>query len=412
MLAMRPENEPRSAHPTVAVVHGLVRGGARRRLEEQVEHLGLAVREFCPSTATALTSSAAITNCPVLAPRFAEPLRPPLRYLDLLRLAAAWRGISRAVTRSAPDVVFMNPCLTLQTPPLTIRSDVPVIYFCDEPRRVDYEPEAAVTRRKSTRYLYGPLHAAERMLDRKGVRRADVILTNSRYTAVQIERAYGRVARPIPLGVPSRLLNVEPTSHEARGEKEYVLSVGALLEGKGHDLAIRAAAMATTPSSVVVVTPRPDPAAADALRRLAASLDVGLRIVVGISDDELAQVYVDALALVYLAVREPYGLASIEAQACGCPAIVASQGGLPETVIDGVTGLVVDRAAAAAAAAIEEVAGDRQRFSLAAREHGRKFTWEASAAVVRSVIDETLRSYRPNSAGSGAGAKEELSGER
>jgi glycosyltransferase involved in cell wall biosynthesis len=91
---------------------------------------------------------------------------------------------------------------------------------------------------------------------------------------------------------------------------------------------------------------------------------------------------------------------------------VASQGGLPETVLDGVTGLVVDRSAAAAAAAIDKIAGGRQRFSHAAREHGRSFTWKASAEAVRSVIYEALDFYPSNGRGSGRWAKDELASER
>ena len=380
-------------------------------MEEQVARLELDVQEFCPSNATPLSSSAELTSCPVLAPRVPAPLRPPLRYVDLIRLDATWRSISRSVARSKPDIVFLNPCLTLQTPPLRLVSSVPVVYFCDEPRRVDYEEEAAAARRRSTRTLYRALHLGERRLDRQGVARADVILTNSSYTAAQIEQAYGRVARPIPLGVPSTLLGASP-SRDAGSGRAYILSVGALIAGKGHDLAIRAAARAMTAPSVVVVTPRPDAGEADALRRLAGELGVELSILTGISDEELERVYADALALVYLALREPYGLASIEAQACGCPAIVASQGGLPETVLDGETGLVVARSADAAAPAIDRIARDRERFSVAARRHGRSFTWEASAAAVRSVIDEALAANAGGPRASDPRPEDDLAGER
>lgn len=41
-------------------------------------------------------------------------------------------------------------------------------------------------------------------------------------------------------------------------------------------------------------------------------------------------------------IAEASGLCSIEAQACGCPVLVSDSGGLPETVRNGETGLVVD----------------------------------------------------------------------
>jgi glycosyltransferase involved in cell wall biosynthesis len=390
-LAGRPQItarcEGRGHSPTVAVVHGLARGGAHRRLAEQITELGSAVQEFCPSTATPVTDTPTVVACPLLAERVPTVLRPPLRYLDLARIERAWRAVERA----APDAVFANPCRLVQSPPLRLAARVPVVYFCDEPRRVDYEPTLAGTRRRSTRTLYGPLHRAERRLDARGARRADLILTNSRYTADRIERAYGRVARVIPLGVSQALLDAgdgqPPETSSTRG---YVLSVGALLEGKGHDLAIRAAAAAAAAPDVVIVTPRRDEVAADVLLRLAGSLGVALEVRTEISDVELAEAYAGAIALLYLGHNEPFGLASIEAQACGCPAIVADEGGLPETVVDGVTGRVVPRAAEPAAEAIDQIAGDRERFAIEARRHGRSLTWPASGAAVRAAIDELV----------------------
>jgi glycosyltransferase involved in cell wall biosynthesis len=290
--------------------------------------------------------------------------------------------------RAKPTVVFANPCRLVQTPPLRIPPSIPVVYFCDEPRRVDYEPAVARMRRSSTRVLYAPLHRAERRLDLRGLRRADVLLTNSRYTAGRIEQAYGRIARPVPLGVSAGILAARDAVLPTR--PPYVLSVGALLSAKGHDLAIMAAAGAATPLAVVVVTPRSDDVAASALERLARSIGVALEVRVGVTDGELSRLYQGAVALVYLGLAEPFGLASIEAQACGCPAIVADEGGLPETVIDGVTGRVVPRSADAAAVAINEIVADRQRFAAEARRRGEAQTWEASAAQIRAVIDDLV----------------------
>jgi glycosyltransferase involved in cell wall biosynthesis len=370
------------------VTHGLARGGAHRRLSEQVAHLGLPVREHCPATATPVTASPVVEPLTLLGERVPRPLRPPLRYVDQARIERAWARISDAIEARAPAAVFMNPCRLVQSPPLRLPASIPVVYFCDEPRRVDHEPAVARTRRRSTRLLYAPLHRAERRLDARGARRADVILTNSRYTAGQIERAYGRSARAIPLGVSQRLLEAVPPAPGAHAP--YVLSVGALVSSKGHDLAIRAASLAASPVGVVLVAPRPDARAAQALTQLAGSLGVSLEVRIAIDDAALAAAYAGASALLYLGRNEPYGLASIEAQACGCPAIVADEGGLPETVVDWVTGRVVPRAAEAAAAALDAIAAERARYAAEARRHAAGLTWQASAAAVRAVVDELV----------------------
>jgi glycosyltransferase involved in cell wall biosynthesis len=65
---------------------------------------------------------------------------------------------------------------------------------------------------------------------------------------------------------------------------------------------------------------------------------------------------------------EPFGLVAIESLATGTPVIASRNGALPEIVVDGVDGFVVDNAAAGAAA-VERVAGlDRARIQRRAFE--------------------------------------------
>jgi glycosyltransferase involved in cell wall biosynthesis len=78
---------------------------------------------------------------------------------------------------------------------------------------------------------------------------------------------------------------------------------------------------------------------------------------------------------------ESFGVAVVEAGACGLPAVVSAAGGLPEVVIDGQTGLVVpvDDVAALQAALRRLVLEDalRARMGAAARAHvAAVYDWE------------------------------------
>jgi glycosyltransferase involved in cell wall biosynthesis len=57
----------------------------------------------------------------------------------------------------------------------------------------------------------------------------------------------------------------------------------------------------------------------------------------------LLDAYRSALALV-LPAEEDFGISPVEAMACGRPVIALRRGGTLETVVDGVTGLLVDDA--------------------------------------------------------------------
>lgn len=96
---------------------------------------------------------------------------------------------------------------------------------------------------------------------------------------------------------------------------------------------------------------------------------------------------------VALSRRESFGVAVVEACACGVPVVVSDVGGLPEVVRDGVTGFVVpseDHAAAAAVLArLVEDEDLRLRTGMAARAHvERLYDWDLS---VRMMLDSYRR---------------------
>ena len=370
---------------TIAVIHNLLTGGARRRLSNQLSCFAEPFTEMCLESAAPITDDAIVVPFSRRSPRLMRGLRPPARYIDLLALELAWRRLSARLSELAPDAIYINPCQYLQAPPLDARILSRALYFCDEVRRVDYEPDAAASRSHLTRPAYALLYRRERSLDRRTAYGVAAIATNSQYSAREIQRAYGRESSVVRLGVAPSLLRVPLDPMEARG---FLLSVGTLIPSKGHDLVVRAAALSLSRPNVTVVSSRGSPGEEQRLSDLARAVGVNLDIRVGIPDVELAGLYGSALATLYLSRREPFGLASLEAQCHGCPVIVADEGGLPETIIDGATGWICERDPAAAAALIDRLGDNaiRDRMSAAAREHGQTWTWESSALQVEDLL--------------------------
>ena len=75
---------------------------------------------------------------------------------------------------------------------------------------------------------------------------------------------------------------------------------------------------------------------------LAHSLGVELRIQMTISDAELVTILNKATLLLYTSRLEPFGFAPLEANACGLPVVGIAEGGIRETIQDGVNGFLVD----------------------------------------------------------------------
>jgi glycosyltransferase involved in cell wall biosynthesis len=368
----------------IALVHDLPPGGALRTLAAHLPHFGGDLAEVCLATATPVTADARVVAYEPRAPRLPAALRPVLRHTDLGALVLAWRRAAAVVDGLGADVVLAHPCQFLGAPPALAITRRPSVYFCHEPRRIDYEQALRGTRNAVTRIPYAGLHAAERRLDRRATAAATRIVTNSRYTAGRIAAAYGRTAAPIPMGVGEAFT---PGDASARG---HVLSVGTLIPSKGHDIVIRAAARAAARPPVVVVAPRADDAERSRLASLAGELGVRLDIRVAITDDALLDLYRGAFATVQMAVAEPLGLASMEAQACGSPVVVAAEGGLPETIDPGASGWAVPRDPVAVAERLDALADPavRDRVSSAAAAWGAGLRWERSAAALRDVLRE------------------------
>ena len=92
---------------------------------------------------------------------------------------------------------------------------------------------------------------------------------------------------------------------------------------------------------------------------------------------------------------ESFGVAVIEAGACGLPVVVSDAGGLPEVVVDGETGLVVPRddvpALQAALKRLVLDAGLRERLGAAGRAHvERKYEWGHCVDLMERCYADTI----------------------
>ena len=144
-------------------------------------------------------------------------------------------------------------------------------------------------------------------------------------------------------------------------------------------------------------------ALADSLRHLA---DRPWRLLVagdGPARPEILQLFTAALPQVYAAcdlmtwpaVREAYGMALLEAQAAGLPVVAGRTDGVPATVADGETGLLVPPGDAGAfAAAVASLLDDRvRRRAMSARAVARiasRHTVPAAADTLRRIMEPCL----------------------
>jgi len=243
---------------------------------------------------------------------------------------------------------------------------------------------------------------------------ADRVVAISRYTASFVERA----------GVdPSRIEIVYPGYDTNRfrpledrlelrqkllGERyrdQVILTVGNLVARKGHDTTIRSLPklLQLVPDVTYLIVG--DGPYRSQLETLATELGVRNRVIFAgrLADEDLAQLY--ALCDVFVMPSraqldekdvEGFGIVFLEANACAKPVIGGRSGGVPEAIVDGVTGLLVDpNDSGELADAIARLLTDREfahRLGQQGRERAvNEFSWRRAADSVQGILDSVKR---------------------
>ena len=166
-----------------------------------------------------------------------------------------------------------------------------------------------------TRYLLHQL----RQWDALSANRVDYFIANSQHTARRIWRCYRRQAAVIYPPV-----NIERFPFQTQKE-DFYLTVSRLVSYKQVSLIVQAFNQLGHP--LIVIGDGPE---LEAIRKLAAP---NVQVLGFCADSVVEQYMSQAKAFVYAAI-EDFGIALVEAQACGTPVIAYGAGGALETVRD------------------------------------------------------------------------------
>jgi len=284
---------------------------------------------------------------------------------------------------------------------VNVRNGTPygIIFHGTDLLKLEHHIAASPVRRATARAVIGP---------------SAVCIVNSRWTAGVCERVLGQLGfeaalrgpvRVVPLGTaPDRFRpNLDTNAVRARyglGRGRWLLTVARLVEHKGVDNAIRAFAL--------IAAEYPDLGYAVAgtgetrplLEAIARDLGIGdrVRFLGAIPEADLPNLL--NVATVYIGVAremidkvEGFGIALVEASACGVPVVGGTAGGIPDAVRDGETGLLADGAdPSAVAAALRRMLDDeplRARLGAGGRAAVESFyNWARVTRDMRDIASE------------------------
>jgi glycosyltransferase involved in cell wall biosynthesis len=188
------------------------------------------------------------------------------------------------------------------------------------------------------------VHTVHNALDRSFARAYDAAIElapRARMVSLSLRQRRPRPAYPWIANIPNAVDLVRYPCRE-RANGDYLLWIGRMCYAKGPDRAIEVARQAGLPILLAGKMHTADEQAYFA-RRVEPRLGRGVRYVGEADRATIVALLHRAIALVNpIEWAEPFGLAMIEAMACGVPVVATRRGAVPEVVADGVTGVTVD----------------------------------------------------------------------
>jgi glycosyltransferase involved in cell wall biosynthesis len=202
----------------------------------------------------------------------------------------------------------------------------------------------------------------------------------------------------VPCGVDLRHFTSTGQPAKRTDFPHRVVSVGRLVPRKGFDLVI--SALSSVPDTELVIAGGPDAdhldRDAEAVRLLRHARDQGVadrvRLVGRVGRSEMPGLLRSADVVVCAPWYEPFGIVPLEAMACGVPVVAAAVGGLTDTVVDGVTGVLVPpRDPHVLADVLRSLVGDPalcEAYGTAGRDRAHaRYSWDQIAADTVQVYE-------------------------
>jgi glycosyltransferase involved in cell wall biosynthesis len=189
---------------------------------------------------------------------------------------------------------------------------------------------------------------------------------------------------------------VRPNQHPATGQRPYVLSLGRINWKKGLDRLI--AAMAYIPNADLLIAGNDEEDYQPRLETMVRDLNLSeqVRFLGPVHNEEKWDLMRSAALFALPSYSENFGIAALEAMACGCPVVVTPEVGLSRVIGAAGAGLVVDGESKQLGAAIAALLADpaRRRLMGEAGERlaAQDFSWvriaEQMEWVYQTCIDE------------------------
>ena len=301
------------------------------------------------------------------------------------------------------DVLFANSCMVYASPYIARFVTIPTLLYLGEPLRYLYEaqpqlPWCAPGPMESWiswaywRMLVNDLWRQRQLrviMREEQINAAafDRLLVNSLFSVETCLRVYSLDAEVGYLGVDTsifRPLNL--------ARQPFVICTGSFQARKDPSFIIEAISRipASRRPGLVWVCNYTDSVFEARMRQQAQQTGVDLSLHKMVSDEELVRLLNQASAFVYAPRLEPFGLAPLEANACGLPVVAVAEGGIRESIQHGQNGLLVNRDTHQMAQAIDSLLSNKTLWEEMSEKSIDIIDRQWSLTVCTDRIEEAL----------------------
>ncbi len=316
---------------------------------------------------------------------------PVVPFTGGYRALLARRGLAALLTELRPDRIEVSDRTTLRWTGRWAREHgVPAVMVSHESLTglLSLPADVSGMSRWRSRLLANMGTALADAFNRRSVRAYQRIVCTTRWAAAEFERIGAPNLTRIPLGVDLELFSPERyscTMRDAYASPEQTLLVhcGRLSVEKKPQRSLAAVAGLRAAGVDAVLVVAGDGPLRSRLERAARRRSLPVRFAGFITDPKyLATLLASADVVVAPGPVETFGLAALEALACGTPVVVSAASALPEVI--GTAGVAVDGEDFAGGVRAV-LAQDPDARRGAARTRAEEFGWPASVAAFLAV---------------------------
>ncbi|WP_461079889.1 glycosyltransferase family 4 protein [Spirosoma flavus] len=378
----------------IAVWHNLPSGGGKRAmfyhlkgLKERGHQIEIWTTPLADNQYLDFQSIGPIHIVPLAPPANPIPASDRIGYLSFQQdsamraMEAHSRTCAEQIQAGGFEILFANSCMTYAAPYIARFVSIPTLLYLGEPLRYLHEAQPTLpwTAPEETpkwtslaywRMLGNDLWRERRFRvlmreERQNFWAYDQVLVNSIYSAETCARVYGKDAEVGYLGVDTEIfrpLNLE--------REPFVISTASFQARKDPGFIIDALSYipAASRPALVWVANYTNPDYEAQMQQYALDAGVELTLKKMVSDEELVTLLNLASAFVYAPRLEPFGLAPLEANACGLPVVAVAESGVRESIQHLQNGLLVHRNARQMGRAIERVLQDDELWQKLSTE--------------------------------------------